>query len=651
MSKREIKRSEGDKVQSAIASRPGLSRVNFGFRWRYGLLIFLLALSFRGLYLFEASQQPGFDLFYMDEEYNLEWGKSIASGDWSPPYDRLRDAPYFRAPLYSYFLAGLFTLFGESMLLARIVQIIMGSVSCALAYGVGAKCFGQRVGVATGVLCSIYWVLVYFDGEFLLPVLLVFLILLGVLLVFIAVERRSAGLAGLAGLLLGLYAITRPNILLFFPFAIWWSIRLTKSMRAKTAVWFVILLALGCVLPPALATVRNGVVADDWVIVSSQGGVNFYIGNNPKSDGMEAIVPGTRHTWRGGYEDAIAIAEKAVGHPLKSSEVSNYWFVRAFSYIREQPGHWLRLTLRKVIAFVNGVEIPNNEPYEARRQNYWTLRSIPLSFGILFGLFVVSLPLMMSTRHFFRPEKVALGELQRSFISLILQFMLVYALTVIAFFVTGRYRVPLLPFIAMGATVTILKAVDLVRARRVVPAIVIAVISAILVAALSIDYLDVREATRGSVQFAEALVQLGTGDLDGAISGLEAIRKRKSVCLPEVYKSLGCAYFRRDLPGDRQAVLNVAEEGLSYYPDEPELLWYAAVGHMFGQNWKHARERIERFLIHKPNDIRGLHLAFLNAIALGKTQEASQYLSRAEAVDRQHPLVVEMRQWLGTVNP
>ena len=40
-------------------------------------------------------------------------------------------------------------------------------------------------------------------------------------------------------------------------------------------------------------TVRNYVVDRDLVLISYKSGIAFYIGNNPLSDGMTAIVPGT----------------------------------------------------------------------------------------------------------------------------------------------------------------------------------------------------------------------------------------------------------------------------------------------------------------------------------------------------------------------
>jgi 4-amino-4-deoxy-L-arabinose transferase-like glycosyltransferase len=621
------------------------------FQWRAAVLIFAVALAFRLLYLRESSVEPAFNLFYMDAEYHLEWAKALATGAWVPPYDSLRAAPFFRAPLYPHFLAGLFSVFGVNTVAARIVQIVIGSASCALAYGVAARCFGQRVGVVAGLLCSVYWVLAYFDAELLLPVLLVFLALLGFLLAFAAVERRSLFRIAGSGLAFGLFAITRPNILAFFPFAVLWVSRMARGAAGRRAALFALLFTVLFALPPAAVTVRNRLVGDDWVLVSSQGGVNFYIGNNARSNGMEAVVPGTRQTWWGGYEDTVRMAEESAGRPLRSSEVSAYWFRRAFEDIRESPGHWLRLTLRKALAFIGDPELPNNEPYEARRNRYAAFRAFPLSFAVLFGLFVMALPLAAAPTRFGlsatrRPRGVRL-----EFVSILLQFAVVYAASIIAFFVTGRYRVPLIPIIAAGAAVALVAIWDLLRTRRFVVAAAVVAVAVLVVGALKVDYLGARAATRGFAELSEAQDRIDTGDLDGGIERLERILAEGSVSGPEVPKALIRAYLKRGQPADREAILRAAEQGLRRDPNDPELLWYAASGHFQAGHLEAANDRVRRYLALQPDDIRALYVAAGVAEALGEPDRARGFLARAEAIDPDHPLVARMRALLGTEAP
>jgi 4-amino-4-deoxy-L-arabinose transferase-like glycosyltransferase len=632
-----IMRRSARKVRSERPRESG----DFTLHWWPLLLVLALALAYRGLYLAEGSSHPDFGLVFMDQEYHVEWARSLASGQWTPPYDELRSGAYFRAPLYPHFLAGVLALFGNSLWAARIVQILIGSLSCVLASALATKCFGSRTGVVTGILCAFYWVFAYFDARLLLPVLLVFFILLAMLLTFLAVERRSPSLIALAGLTFGLYSITRPNILVFFPFLFWWSWRAFRPEKRGRAALFTGLLVLGCVLPPLLVTVRNRVVADDWVVVASQGGVNFYIGNNAQSNGMEAVVPGTRQSWWGGFEDTRRIAEEAAGRSLKDSEVSDYWFRRAWTEIRANPGRWLRLTGRKALAFFGDPELPNNEPYEAQRSQYRTLSLVPLGFAVFFGLFLVSLPEMIR-----RVRTAAGNDTRDRFVSLILQFVVVYSLSVIAFFVTGRYRVPVVPFLVMGAALTLVRIFERLRAGRVWAALPSLVTAVCLIAVLRIDVLDVRAATHGFAELTEAQNLLARGDVDGAIRRLDDIRNRRSVRAREVYQSLIRAYSQRNGPGDREAILRVAEEAARAYPDEPEFLWFVAVGAVDAQQWERAAPAVEHYLLKKPEDVRGIYLGFVTALARGRRHEAEAYLRRAEAVDSGHALVASMREKL-----
>jgi 4-amino-4-deoxy-L-arabinose transferase-like glycosyltransferase len=540
------------------------------------------------------------------------------------------------------------------VLLARIAQMLVGAVSCALSYAVSARVFGRTVGLVTGIICSFYWVLVYHDGEFLLPNLLVFLVLSGFLLAFLAAERRSALLAALSGLAFGLFSITRPNILAFFPVAIWWMAVAARGTVRRRAALLVALFSFGCLLPPAAVTLRNHVVGGDWVVVASQGGVNFYIGNNALSNGMQAVVPGTRETWWGGYDDTVGIAEREAGRRLRASEVSDYWLRRGLEYIRDEPADWLRLTGRKIVALVGDPEIANNEPYESRRARFWSLRLVPLSFGVLLGLFLASLPLMFQATAGAaeRDGPSARGPrdgsaLRRRFVILILGFLVVYGATIVAFFVTGRYRVPLAPFIAMGAALALVTLFRLARERRWARAGTLALSALVLVGVLRVDFLTVRESTTGFAGFSEALDRLDTGDAEGAISILEPIRAEQSVRAPELYKALVRAYILRDAPGDKALILAAAEEGIGSYPEDAELLWYASVGNFEARRFDAALDRVDRYLAQKPEDMKALALAVGIALARGDDALARAFLTRAERIDPEHPLVVGMRDRMG----
>jgi 4-amino-4-deoxy-L-arabinose transferase-like glycosyltransferase len=619
-----------------ILSRPG---VLFA-------LVFGVALAVRAAYLAEASSNPCYELVHMDPEYNLEWARSMATGQWVPPFDRLRETAYFRAPFYSMFLAGLLKISGGSLWTLRWVQALMGSLSCALACLLARRCFGAKEGLLTGLLCAGYWVLAYFDGQFLLPVLLVFLGLAGFNLLAQALDRGRPGVAGLAGLVFGLFAVTRPNILAFFPVLVVWGGWAARSWPRLRRVAFAGLLAVGCLLPPLIATVRNRVVSGDWVVVASQGGVNFYIGNNPQSNGMQAVVPGTRATWWGGYEDTVALAEQAAGRPLKASEISDYWYEQAFEFIRREPIVWLKLTARKAWALVGDVEIPNNAPYEAQRRDTWTLSAIPLGFGLLMALFVVAAPGWLPRG----PPPPECSPHRRALLVLMGLFLAVYAATVVAFFVTGRFRIPLIPYVAMGASVALVRWGGFLKARQWKAAVWMALIALGLFGLLRIDGLGTRRGTSDFAQLSAAQDALQLGDAEEAIRGLERLQKEGSLDAPEVAITLARAHLMRGNAEDSAAILAVAEEGLTCHPDTPELLWYAAAGYAKAGNWPRAHDRVEQLLRHDPSDLQAMHLCCKALIEQSRHEDAKAVFLRASRLSPDHPAVCDMQRMLAKVD-
>lgn len=432
-----------------------------------GVCVFCVAFGVRLAYVLQARQSPAFECPLMDAAYHDRWARQIAGGDW------LGDEVFFRAPLYPYFLGTLYTIVGPNYLAVRAVQAVIGATTCLLVYVTGLWSFGLWVGVIAGVVCALYGPMVYFDGELLLPVLETFFGA-GMLAALAwglrprpALEGESSARPALAPWLLvgvcgGLFALTRPNILAVIPVLVGYGLYRSGLQRGWRAAASCLGVVTALILP---VMVRNYVVGQDLVPIASQAGVNLYIGNNPRSDGITAVVPGTRATWWGGYRDAIAIAERAEGHKLKPSEVSAYWTRRAVGFAVSQPGVWARLLLRKTFLFWYSYELPNNaEIYPAGWFSpvlsalLWSVGPLHFPFGLLAPLALVGLALTARDR-----ESAATP---------LALYVLVYSLTVIAFFVCSRYRIPVIPALALLAAYALVQAPRLLRLhRRDVPAL------------------------------------------------------------------------------------------------------------------------------------------------------------------------------------
>jgi tetratricopeptide (TPR) repeat protein len=380
--------------------------------------------------------------------------------------------------------------FGHDYLAARVIQALLGSLSCGLLFLVGRLVFSRVIGAVAGVVAASYWMLIYFDGELLIPSLIVFLDLLLIWLLLQGARVPTKRTYVLAGIVLGLSAIARPNVLLFGPAIVIWLFVRYREPRRHALVYAACVTA-ACLLVVLPITVRNYVVGNDLVLIASQGGVNFYIGNNAQSDGRTAIVPGTPGDWWGGYYATIARAEQARGRKLKPSEVSRYYFGEAWDFISQHPASFLNLTARKLSLFWSRWEISNNKDVY-----FWTerftpiVRLLPISFGLVGPLGILGLVLCWRRR----------GELFPLW-----GFVLVYMLGVVLFFCTARYRMPVLPPLILLAVYAAFQGVSAIVRARWRPAL----LGAVVLAAAAV-FVNVTPDATGLRNEPTSLVMLGS---------------------------------------------------------------------------------------------------------------------------------------------
>jgi Flp pilus assembly protein TadD len=207
-------------------------------------------------------------------------------------------------------------------------------------------------------------------------------------------------------------------------------------------------------------TARNLVVGKDLVWIASNGGVNFYIGNNPDADGVTAVVPGTRPDWWGGFEDSRRLAEEAHGYALKPSQVSHYWYLRGVRFIVSDPVRAAKLYARKCALLLGNGEISNERQLYFRRDSSSVLSRVRIPFAFIFAASVVGL-MTLCTR---QPRRRAGPELAVTYV-----LAAASALCVVAFFVTSRYRLTFVEFMLPGAAVGLVAVVDEIRRKRWIP--------------------------------------------------------------------------------------------------------------------------------------------------------------------------------------
>lgn len=394
--------------------------------------VWVAAFAVRLLYIVQSQQSPFYDFPLVDAKTYVQAATAMALGHWGG------DGPFWQPPLYPHFLGLLYALFEPGFTLPRLVQAALGSTICLLLYWLGKRVFSPVVGWWAAGLAVFYGPFVFFEGEFLPPVLAILLNLLALLSLLWAGEGRSRWLL-LPGLLFGLSALCIANILLFVPAVAWWLVWSRKDLPTRQRLLRLAPFLLGVVLAVAPVTLRNYLVGDDLVLLSSNAGLNFYIGNNAHYDRTVAIQPGP--AWL-----ELTSRPRVEAGLTKPSEQSRFFFAQSWDFIRSQPAAYLKLQFYKLYLFWNGDEIGRNQELYFARQYSSLLQVLMWKYGLAFPFGLLApLALVGLGLSWWR------GELRRQGPLLLGLFAGVYMLSVVAFFISARYRLPVVPILLLFA--------------------------------------------------------------------------------------------------------------------------------------------------------------------------------------------------------
>ena len=426
-----------------------MDRVSRWFPWIVGGA----AVAIRFFYLRSFwADHPFSQKLISDARIFDDWAWRVASGDWLGPAE-----VFALPPLYPYLMGVVYTVVGHAPKVIAALQAAAGCATAVLIYRLGARHFGAGAGLIAGLLFAGYGPQMFFEGMLLGTSWAVFLCVLGLTSIDAGNADRRGWYCGAAGLVFGLAVLMRPNALPAIPlvmFGAWWVHHREKPMRiaARLGGWFL----GGLALPLLLCGLRNGLVADDWVLITAHGGINFYMGNHADAPGWFSAPAGvdaqiTPAGAQGNLEGPRRVAEAALGRALKASEVSAFWFDKGLAFWLSDPWGALAVTWRKARLFALGYEVPLNYNFYYQRKFSGFLRFPLAELWVLLPLALVGLAVHI--RHFDRHAVLYL-------------WLVGYAAGVVAFHVSSRYRMPAIPIVMVFAGMGIWTLIAWIQARR-----------------------------------------------------------------------------------------------------------------------------------------------------------------------------------------
>lgn len=467
---------EGSEAADGRPDRQVESRLPLWRRSLPWVILFAVAFSVRLGTLAELSRvDPFFSAPVVDELTNYRDAQAILDHGWP-------ETPFWKPPLYPYFIAltllpdppsshdALYSDDGPSFWPLKILQSMLDSLTALLIVAIGYRIVRRdrdssarhsestqagpklqsRVPWVAGAIYAFSFTPVYYAAQILDTTLFVFLCVTAVYSALKAWETDDAMGWCIAGLVVGLAALARAPALLYLPIVgllpVWQQFLLSQERkRADSSVspprWArsvvfgtIVLFGAGAALAPC--ALLNYRVGNDRVLISSNGGVNFYIGNRQGgglgADGMTSVVAGPR--WR----EVLAQVDDAA----KPSAKSRQYYQLALEEIGEAPGAFLRRLIEKSFALIDGYEIPNNKNFVEERSRSVAYRWLPGRTGVVFALALAGL---LFGYRAFRHRWIAFG------------FVASQAVAIVGFFVAARYRVPILALMTIPAALTLVQ--------------------------------------------------------------------------------------------------------------------------------------------------------------------------------------------------
>ncbi|MDB9823500.1 tetratricopeptide repeat protein [Deltaproteobacteria bacterium] len=390
-----------------------------------------LALILRVLALLSLKESIYFDFLLWDERVYNSWAIRIMNGT-SESFD-----------VFSGIMALIYKVFSQDIFYVRILNTILGVLTCYLVYLIGREMVNRITGLFACLIASLYKPLIFYSVVPLKTALSVFLFATTIyLLTSILINKNSIIKAFLLGVVIGLLFNVRPNFVFLFPlvpvFFICNSYKEKTSLKILASVLLIYIIGLSLSLAPFVT--KRYKTSTYSIASTSQIGLNLYLGNNLKNP--DPYYRPASFAISSPIQQGIQFnleASRRTGTKLSKREASNYWIREVFRMILEQPGAFIWKLLQKSLVLLNQFEAGDHYDVGFLSRFVSFCKYPFLSFWIIMPLGVAGIAVTVPrSRNFL-------------FISSTVFF---YGLTLIIFFTNARYRLPimvvLIPFTVMG---------------------------------------------------------------------------------------------------------------------------------------------------------------------------------------------------------
>ena len=235
----------------------------------------------------------------------------------------------WRPPAYPIFLAGVYKIFGVSVVRATMVQAILGGLTVLMLSALGAMILGWRRALVAGMIAAVYPAFVWLPRLLLSENLSLFLLLLslGAITLYLRTSRMVWMIV--FGALCALNTLVR-GANLFLPIAVALGILIIQWRSWKQIVAPLLVMAVAFIVMLLPWTIRNYRVFHHPIPIATQDGLALYSSYWPPQQNGKRIW-GTLP----GIEDPAILAAAQTGDEVLTSRYLNHVTLQR---LRENPG-------------------------------------------------------------------------------------------------------------------------------------------------------------------------------------------------------------------------------------------------------------------------------------------------------------------------
>jgi len=429
------------------------------------------------LFLLSITVQIGalFSIFNPSMYFYKYWELALRlRGITAPPIEVFYSSPFYIC--YVALLQGI----GLNYLNIQIIQVLLGAFNCWLIYRAGLLFFSRPVGIIASLATVFYGPLIIYNSALLPAVWVITFNLVSIICFGNFVRERKPGWLIGAGIFIGLSIITRPNSGLFLGlvslYVLFQDVRIPGPVAAPHSAGRNIAHPKGCgyrlalvaliLIPSALVvlpvTIFNYLGSGEFIPVTASGGWVFYCGNNERAKGFDFSPPPELNTRITAYYGRLEneklsylehilsreIAEEKTRSSLSHQGGSSLWFKEGLLFIREHPGVYIKLLVKKILAVANGYE-PHDVPEVMDRS--FRLRSYPL-IG-----WAVLLPLALLGMIIARPRTGGI---------ILYLYLCAYLISFLIMYVIPRFRLPAVPILLLFAAAAAKRLYENIQGRK-----------------------------------------------------------------------------------------------------------------------------------------------------------------------------------------